>query len=81
LSAARSGAVLSSADRLGAELARTLAALADLPLAEGRDAIVGELLAAWLPPANELSGKMSAAEHSSLLPATVFTHAAVDDEA
>ena len=75
-SAEPSSTVLSST-----ELARTLAAFADLPLAEGRDAIVGELLAAWLPPANELSRKMSSAEHSSLLPATVFTHAAVADEA
>ena len=65
----------------GATLARALAGVADLPLAPGRDAIVGELLAAWLPPANELSRKMSAAEHQALLPATVFVHAPVDDEA
>jgi hypothetical protein len=66
---------------MSASLARTLAALADLPLGAGRDAIVGELLAAWLPPANELSRKMSAAEHTALLPATVFLHVLPDDPA
>jgi hypothetical protein len=42
--------------------------------------VVGELLAAWLPAANELSRKMSAVEHTTLLPATVFTHAPGDQE-
>ena len=64
---------------MSAALARVLAELADLPLGAGRDKIVGALLAAWLPPANELSRKMSAAEHTSLLPATVFTHAPTQD--
>jgi len=62
------------------ETVRTLAAIADLPLAEGRAEVVAELLAEWLPAANELSRKMSAPEHQTLLPATVFTHAPVDDE-
>jgi hypothetical protein len=66
---------------LSAALASTLAKLAGLPLASGREAIVGELLAAWLPPANELSRKMSAAQYTALLPATVFVHASVDEEA
>ena len=61
-------------------MARALAQLADLPLGPGRDAVVGELLAAWLPSANELSRKMSAAEHTTLLPATVFVHAPGDDK-
>ena len=60
-------------------MARALAELADLSLGAGRDEIVGALLAAWLPPANELSRKMSAAEHTELLPATVFTHAPAAD--
>ena len=64
---------------MSAALARVLAELADLPLGAGRDQIVGDLLAAWLPPANELSRKMSAAEHTALLPATVFTHAPPDE--
>ena len=64
---------------MSAALARVLAELADLPLGSGRDQIVGGLLAAWLPPANELSRQMSAAEYTALLPATVFTHAPTDD--
>ena len=64
---------------MSAALARVLAELADLPLGAGRDEIVGGLLAAWLPPANELSRKMSAAEYTALLPATVFTHALAAD--
>ena len=71
---------MSNVIAMNAERARALAQLADLPLAAGRDAIVGELLAAWLPPANELSRKMSAAEHTALLPATVFMHAPADHE-
>jgi hypothetical protein len=66
---------------LSAELARALAQSAGLTLAPGRDAIAGELLAAWLPPANELSRKMSAVEHAALLPVTAFTHAPGDGEA
>ena len=65
---------------MSAALARSLAALADLPLGAGRDEIVGGLLAEWLPPANELSRKMSGVEHTSLLPATVFTHAPTEGE-
>jgi hypothetical protein len=65
---------------VSAEQARLLAQVADLALAPGRDAVVGELLAAWLPAANELSRKMSAIEHTTLLPATVFTHAPGDQE-
>ena len=59
---------------MSAELARALAQGAGLPLAPGRDAIAGELLGAWLPPANELSRKMSALEYAALLPITTFTH-------
>ena len=61
-------------------LAESLAQTADLPLAVGSAAIAGALLAAWLPAANELSRKMSAIEHTALLPITVFTHAAPDVE-
>ena len=61
-------------------LAELLAQIADLPLAVGSATIAGELLAAWLPAANELSRKMSAIEHTALLPITVFTHAAPDAE-
>jgi hypothetical protein len=59
-------------------LVPALAQAADLALDAERAAVVGELLAAWLPAANELSRKMSALEHQTLLPATVFTHASAD---
>lgn len=61
-------------------LAESLAQTAGLPLAVGGAALAGELLAAWLPAANELSRKMGAIEHAALLPITVFTHAAPDAE-
>ena len=64
---------------MSAALARVLAELADLPLGAGRDKIVGGLLAEWLPPANELSRKMSAAPYAALLPATVFMHSPTQD--
>ena len=62
-------------------IAKALADQAGLPLAAGRAEIAGGLLAEWLKPANELSLKMSAAQHQQLLPATVFAHAPTDDEA
>ena len=63
------------------DLAALLAQTTGLPLGVGRAALAGELLAAWLPAANELSRKMGAIEHAALLPITVFTHAAPDAEA
>ncbi len=65
---------------MNAAAVRALAQAAGLSLAPGRCEAAAELLAVWLPAANELSRKMSAAEHQRLLPATVFVHAAVDDE-
>jgi hypothetical protein len=62
-------------------IAKTLADQAGLPLAPGRAEIAGGLLADWVKAANELSLKMSAAQHQQLLPVTVFTHASTDDEA
>jgi hypothetical protein len=57
-----------------------LARCAALDLNPERRAAVEAVLSAWIPAANELSRKMSAPEHQTLLPATVFTHAPVDDE-
>ena len=62
-------------------IAKAFADQAGLPLAPGRAEIAGDLLAEWVNAANELSLKMSAAQHQQLLPATVFTHAPTDDEA
>jgi hypothetical protein len=56
------------------ENVRALAAAADLPLGAERAALVGPQLAVWLDAANELSRKMSAAEHWTVTPATAFTH-------
>jgi hypothetical protein len=67
-----------SVDTLIPALVPALARTADLSLDKDRAAIVGELLAAWLPAANELSRKMSAVEYTTLLPITVFTHASPD---
>lgn len=53
---------------------RSLAATAGLPLGEDRVGPVAELLAAWLPAANELSHKMSAPEHIETTPITVLVH-------
>jgi hypothetical protein len=61
-----------------ARMASAMAEIANLPLGPGRDEISGALLADWVKAANELSRKMSAAEHQQLLPATVFVHAPSD---
>lgn len=48
------------------------AALAGLPLGEGRAAAIADLLGAWVPAANALSSRMQAADLRSLTPTTVF---------
>jgi hypothetical protein len=53
---------------------RALAAAAGLPLGAERAALVAPQLAGWLTAADELSRKMSAAEHWTVPPVTVFTH-------
>jgi hypothetical protein len=60
------------------EAARMLSGIADLPVAPGREAAIADQLTDWLTAANELSRKMSAPEHWTVLPATVFRH--VDTE-
>lgn len=61
-------------ERVTAEQVRALATAAALPLGEERLNPAAELLSAWLPAANELSRKMSAADYDELMPITVFTH-------
>lgn len=56
------------------EKVRDLAVHAGLPLAREREAAVAAILNAWVPDANALSRKMSAAAYLSLGPITVFTH-------
>jgi hypothetical protein len=56
------------------ETVRELARAADLPLGPKRPALIALQLAVWLEAANELSRKLSAPEHSTLTPITVFRH-------
>ena len=66
---------LDSDERGGARVSR-LARYAALPLAPGRAEAAAAVLDAWWPAANELSAKMSAAQHQMLAPVTVLTHPA-----
>ena len=64
---------------IGPAAVRVLAAYADLPLAPGREQVIATMLHAWVTDANALSRKMSAPEHWSLAPVTIFSHPAVED--
>jgi hypothetical protein len=55
-------------------MTRALAEYAELTLGADREAVVTPILEAWVKDANELSRKMSAAQHMTLVPATVFAH-------
>jgi hypothetical protein len=55
-------------------MVRALAVMAELPLAEGRESTITPILSAWVRDANELSRKMSAAQHWTVTPATIFVH-------
>ena len=64
------------------EHVRDLALFAALSLPKEREATVAAILNAWVPDANALSKKMSAAMYQTLVPATVFAHpGTVDGEA
>ena len=56
------------------EHVRDLALFAALSLSKEREAAVAAILNAWVPDANALSKKMSAAMYQTLVPATVFAH-------
>ncbi len=60
-------------DQITAHVA-ALAACASLNLSPDRLAAATRVLAVWLPAANELSRKMSAPAHQTLLPITAFAH-------
>ena len=72
---------MNESDERGAARTRALARYAALPLVPEREAMVATILDAWLPAAEELSRKMSAASHQTLLPITVLTHPADAAEA
>lgn len=61
-------------------LTRALADYAELPLGPDREAIVTQILEAWVKDANELSRKMSAERYIALVPATVFAHPVEPEE-
>ncbi len=60
------------------ETVRELAHAADLPLGEERLALIASQLGEWLGAANELSRKLSAPEHWTILPITTFRHPGVE---
>ena len=63
-------------DAITLDGARALAQSANLPLSDARLEQVAALLNDWLPGANELSEKVSAAAYRTLVPITVFAHGA-----
>jgi len=65
---------MTKSSTIDATMVRALAALAELPLAEGREQSIAPILDTWVRDANELSRKMSAAKHWTVTPATVFAH-------
>jgi hypothetical protein len=60
--------------RVTAEDVRALATVAELSLEPERAEDVAERLTVWFAAANELSEKMSAAEHLQCVPIANFTH-------
>src|SRR5690606_170036 len=70
---------MGSSGPIDPEAVRALAVHAGLPLAPGREAMVAPVLNAWLADANALSRKMSAPEHWTLAPVTIFSQPAVED--
>jgi hypothetical protein len=53
---------------------RALADAADLELPAERVQLVARQLGVWLAAANELSAKLAAEEHLTVLPIATFTH-------
>jgi hypothetical protein len=59
---------------------RVLAKAADLPIPDDRLQLVATQLGEWLTAANELNRKMSAPEHLTVTPITVFVAPATTTE-
>ena len=62
------------------EAVRVLAKAADLPIPDDRLQLVATQLSEWLAAANDLSRKMSAPEHLTVTPVTVFLAPAATTE-
>ena len=65
---------MTKSSAIDAAMVRTLAAMAELPLPQGRESSIAPILNTWVKDANELSRKMSAAQHWTVTPATTFVH-------
>jgi hypothetical protein len=65
---------------LDAEGVRVLAEAAQLPIPDDRLPLVARQLGEWLTAANELNRKMSAPEHQTVTPITVFVAPATTTE-
>lgn len=65
---------------LDVEGVRVLAEAAGLPIPEDRLQLVAAQLGEWLTAANELNRKMSAPEHQTVTPVTVFLAPATTTE-
>jgi hypothetical protein len=65
---------MTSRKPIDAPSVRALAEYAGLALAPGREAVLAPTLDAWVADAEALSLKMSAPEHWTLAPATIFNH-------
>jgi len=63
---------MTKSSNIDVTMVRALAAMAELPLAEGRELSIAPILNTWVKDANELSRKMSAAEHWTVTPAIIF---------
>ncbi len=59
---------------------RVLAKAADLPIPDDRLPLVAAQLSEWLAAANDLNHKMSALEHLTVTPITVFSAPAATNE-
>ncbi len=62
------------------EAVRVLAKAADLPIPDDRLPLVAAQLGEWLAAANDLNAKMSAPEHLTVTPVTVFSAPAATNE-
>ena len=65
---------MTSAVLVSEAMVRAIAAMAELPLAQGREQSIAPILDSWVRDANELSRKMSAAKYWALAPAMIFRH-------
>ncbi len=64
---------------VGEQEVRALASAADLAVPDDRLPLIASQLGGWLEAANELNRKMSAAQHRTVTPVTVFLHPGISE--